>query len=199
MPACAPLIATGWLNFRMRAMLVSFASYNLWLPWQETGLHLARLFTDYEPGIHWPQMQMQSGATGINTIRIYNPVKQGHDQDPTGAFTRRLMPELADVPDAFLQEPWAWPGAGAILGKTYPARCIELAESTATAKDRIYSLRKNSAFYKTADVIQDKHGSRKSGMPMTGQSKAGQTKRKSRKNTIAEGQLAFDLDPPRTS
>ena len=76
------LNATGWLNFRMRSMLVAVASYHLWLDWRQTGPHLARMFTDYEPGIHWSQMQMQSGTTGINTLRIYNPIKQGYDQDP---------------------------------------------------------------------------------------------------------------------
>ena len=82
------LRATGWLNFRMRSMLVAVASYHLWLDWRATGPHLARQFTDYEPGIHWPQVQMQSGTTGMNTVRIYNPVKQGRDQDPAGVFTR---------------------------------------------------------------------------------------------------------------
>ena len=43
----------------MRAMLMSFASHHLWLPWRDSGLHLARMFVDYEPGIHWPQVQMQ--------------------------------------------------------------------------------------------------------------------------------------------
>ena len=108
----------GWINFRMRAMLMSFASYHLWLPWRATGLHLARQFVDYEPGIHWPQVQMQSGTTGINTMRVYNPVKQGYDQDAAGSFVRRFVPELAAVPGAFVHEPWRWDGAAQLA---YPA------------------------------------------------------------------------------
>jgi deoxyribodipyrimidine photo-lyase len=182
------LAATGWLNFRMRAMVMSFASYNLWLPWRATGLHLARQFTDYEPGIHWPQVQMQSGTTGINTIRIYSVVKQGHDQDPTGVFTRRWVPELADVPDKFLQEPWLWDGAPGLLGNRYPERIVDLPASTKLAKDRIYGLRRGRDFHDAADAIQERHGSRKSGMPMTGQRKPARGKAgKSR------SQLEFDL------
>ncbi|MDZ7924510.1 MAG: FAD-binding domain-containing protein [Marinagarivorans sp.] len=100
------LNATGWINFRMRAMLMSFASYDLWLPWQDSGAVLARKFIDYEPGIHWSQCQMQSGETGINTVRIYSPIKQSYDQDPDGRFIRQWVPELAGLPDGFLHEPW---------------------------------------------------------------------------------------------
>ena len=82
------LIQTGWLPFRMRAMVMSFASYQLWIPWQRTALFLASLFTDYEPGIHYSQAQMQSGVTGINQMRVYNPVKQSHDQDPNGVVIK---------------------------------------------------------------------------------------------------------------
>jgi deoxyribodipyrimidine photo-lyase len=182
------LTATGWLNFRMRAMVMSFASYNLWLPWRDTGLHLARQFTDYEPGIHWPQTQMQSGTTGINTIRIYSVVKQGHDQDPTGAFVRRWVPELADVPDRYLQEPWTMADQNALVGRRYPERLVDLKLSTAAAKDRVYGARRGEAFHATADAIQDKHGSRKSQLPVTGQRKP--TLKAKRANTA---QLDFDL------
>jgi deoxyribodipyrimidine photo-lyase len=166
------LIATGWLNFRMRAMVMSFASYNLWLPWQSSGTILARLFTDYEPGIHWPQVQMQSGTTGINTIRIYNIIKQGFDQDPHGYFIRRWVPELATVPDEYLHEPWLWAGAGDIIGTQYPERIVDLKTSAATAKQVIYGIRGSKDARAAANAIQDKHGSRKSGMTMVGQKPA---------------------------
>ena len=87
----------GWINFRMRAMLVSFATQNLWLHWKPVALHLGRQFTDYEPGIHYSQVQMQAGTTGINAPRIYNPVKQSADQDPNGAFIREHVPELKKI------------------------------------------------------------------------------------------------------
>lgn len=75
---------TGHLNFRMRAMLVSFLTHLLWQPWKPGEVHLARLFLDFEPGIHYAQFHMQAGVMGVNTVRIYNPVKQSHDHDPAG-------------------------------------------------------------------------------------------------------------------
>jgi deoxyribodipyrimidine photo-lyase len=155
------LAATGWLNFRMRSMLMAVASYHLWLDWRPTGLHLARRFTDYEPGIHWPQVQMQSGTTGMNTVRIYNPVKQGHDQDPDGVFTRRWVPELALVPDRFLQAPWLWPEADRLLDRTYPAPIVDVASAAAAARDRVWAVRRGPAFRVRAEGIVARHGSRK--------------------------------------
>jgi deoxyribodipyrimidine photo-lyase len=61
----------------MRSMVVAFAAYDLWLHWQQPAHWLARQFLDYEPGIHYPQFQMQSGTAGHATISLYNPVKQG--------------------------------------------------------------------------------------------------------------------------
>ena len=125
----------GWLNFRMRAMLMAVASYHLWLHWREPGLELARLFTDYEPGIHWSQVQMQSGTTGINTIRIYNPVKQGKEQDPTGVFIRKWVPELSVIPDVFLHEPWKAENSAHVLGSAYPYPIVDYLDA-AKALDR---------------------------------------------------------------
>lgn len=153
------LRATGWLNFRMRSMVMAVASYHLWLDWRATGTILARRFTDYEPGIHWPQVQMQSGTTGINTPRIYNPVKQGLDQDPTGAFTRAWVPELAAVPDRFLQSPWVWDGAGALLDRRYPAPIVDVVAAQRAARDAIFGLRKATDRTDIAAIV-DRHASR---------------------------------------
>ena len=155
------LNATGYLNFRMRAMLMCLSSYHLWIDWREPGLLYAQKFTDYEAGIHWPQVQMQSGTTGINTNRIYNPVKQGYDQDPTGVFTRQWVPELEDVPDKYLQEPWNWEGAGDVIGKLYPERIIDHQQAARDARNRIRELKQTETFRTVAKEVYEKHGSRK--------------------------------------
>ncbi len=160
------LIATGWLNFRMRAMVQAVAAYHLALDWHATGTRLARLFTDYEPGIHWPQVQMQSGQTGINTPRIYNPVKQGLDQDPDGTFTRRWVPELARVPLAILQEPWrmdleAQRQAGCVLGVDYPTPIVDHERAARAARERLTETRRMAGYRNEANRVFLKHGSRK--------------------------------------
>ncbi|HBK17885.1 MAG TPA: deoxyribodipyrimidine photolyase, partial [Gammaproteobacteria bacterium] len=127
------------INFRMRAMLVSFAAYDLWLHWREPALHLARLFTDFEPGIHYAQVQMQSGTTGINTLRIYNPVKQSMDQDPQGTFIKQWIPELAGFDELRIHAPWqATPmeqlSAGCTIGQHYPGPIVDHLEASRFAR-----------------------------------------------------------------
>ncbi len=153
------LAATGWINFRARAMLTSVATYHLWLDWRAVGQVLARRFTDYDPGIHWPQIQMQSGMSGINRLRIYNPVKQGLEQDPSGAFTRRWVPELAGVPDSFLQMPWKWPGAQGILGRRYPEPVVDVAQAARAARARMAGLRREDDFAAEATILIEHHAS----------------------------------------
>ena len=151
------LRSVGWINFRMRAMLMSFASYDLWLPWQQSGMVLARLFTDYEPGIHWTQAQMQSGETGINAVRIYSPVKQGYDQDPTGEFIRRWVPELAHLEGKALNEPWTLDE----LPNGYPERIVDHNAAVRDAKSRIYGVRRQPDARAEAERVFERHGSRK--------------------------------------
>jgi deoxyribodipyrimidine photo-lyase len=165
------LSATGWLNFRMRAMVMATASYHLWLHWRAPGLHLARMFTDYEPGIHWSQVQMQSGTTGINTVRIYNPVKQGLDQDPKGRFIRRWVPELAEIADQDLHEPWNAENADAVIDQRYPMRVFDHLAAAKAAREKVWAVRRGSEFRDQAQAIAAKHASRKSGRTQKRKSK----------------------------
>lgn len=158
--------ATGWLNFRMRAMLMSFASHHLWLHWRPTGIFLARHFLDFEPGIHFSQVQMQSATTGINTVRIYSPAKQALDQDPEGRFIKLWVPELEGVPVSWLAEPHKMPlaqqiASGCLIGKDYPAPIVDHATAYHEARAKIALLRRQPSARDEAKKVFERHGSRK--------------------------------------
>ena len=137
---------TGYLNFRMRAMLVSFLTHHMNHSWQDGVEHLARCFLDFEPGIHYNQFQMQAGVTGINTVRIYNPVKQGQEHDPEGHFVRAWVPELKDVSPEWIHSPWMAPPMEATMqgwsSQDYPEPMLDLVASAREARERMWSFRK---------------------------------------------------------
>ncbi len=156
------LQATGWVNFRMRAMLVSFFCHHLDQDWRKGHYHLARLFLDYEPGIHYPQWQMQAGTTGINTVRIYNPLKQSQEHDPKGIFIKKWIPELQKVPTEFIHEPWTMPPMlqqmdGVEIGKDYPKPIIDLKAAYQKGRDKIWGYRKRPEVIAEKQRILNQH------------------------------------------
>ena len=129
------LKATGYVNFRMRAMVVSFLTHHLWQDWR------------------W-------GVTGINTVRMYNPVKQSIDNDSEGKFIKRWIPELKDIPIQFIHEPWkltALDRKFLNLDDSYPKPIINHIEAGREARKRIWTIRNHPDVREESKRILQKH------------------------------------------
>ena len=153
---------TGYINFRMRAMLVSFFTHILWQPWQDATVHLSQLFLDFEPGIHFPQIQMQAGETGINNLRIYNPVKNALEHDPDAIFIKKWVPELAHLETPFALEPWLMTSLeqqlyNFELGKDYPFPIVDIITHRKRATDMLWKFREDYTVKKENLRILQKH------------------------------------------
>jgi len=156
------LIKTGYINFRMRAMLVSFLCHHLLVDWRLGVSHLAALFLDFEPGIHYPQFQMQSGITGTNIIRVYNPVKQSLEKDKDGDFIKKWLPQLAELPKEILHTPWLLsPMEEQLyqfkLGESYPLPIVDIEQTGKIARDLLWGFQKRTDSKKEGVRIVAKH------------------------------------------
>jgi len=156
------LQATGWINFRMRAMLATFITFTLWQDWKRAATHLARLFTDFEPGIHFGQFQMQGGLTGYHPLRVFNPIHQSRQHDADGDFVRQWAPELKHVPAPQIYTTWQMPEleqhfCNCVIGKDYPAPIVNYDKATRQAKDRYWAFRNRPEVRAELPRIWERH------------------------------------------
>ncbi|MDT0594229.1 cryptochrome/deoxyribodipyrimidine photo-lyase family protein [Glaciecola petra] len=156
------LINTGYLNFRMRAMLVSFLCHHLNVDWKLGVKFLASQFLDFEPGIHYPQFQMQAGITGTNTIRIYNPIKQSNEKDPNGEFIKKWLPQLSCLPKEYIHAPYDIPAMEAAflnfdVDRDYMRPIIDVEQAAKEARIRLWAFRKDKGVRQEAIRIVKQH------------------------------------------
>lgn len=155
---------TGYLNFRMRALIVSFFTHNLWQPWQDASKHLSQMFLDFEPGIHFPQLQMQAGETGINMLRIYNPIKNSLEHDPEANFIKKWVPELKNLEVPFAHQPFLMTELDQAfynfkLGIDYPYPIVDIKETRKKASDTLWKMKKDNFVKTERQRILKKHTS----------------------------------------
>ena len=156
------LIETGYVNFRMRAMLASFFTHILWQPWQSATTHLSQQFLDFEPGIHFPQLQMQAGETGINNLRIYNPTLNGLKHDPDAVFIKKWVPELAHLDTPFIHEPYLMTEMEKAfynfeLGEDYPLPIVDVEENRKRASEILWNMKKDPEVLRESYRILKRH------------------------------------------
>lgn len=130
------LRATGWMHNRARMIVASFLCKDLLIDWRIGERHFLEHLIDGDLSSNNGGWQWAAG-TGTDAqpyFRIFNPVTQGERFDPDGAYVRRWVPELADVPPAFIHHPWDMPDdvaqdCAVTIDGTYPAPIVDHREA----------------------------------------------------------------------
>lgn len=156
------VLQTGYINFRMRAMITSFLTHHLFQHFKTIAPWLARQFLDFEPGIHYGQLQMQAGFTGTNTVRVYNPTRNAQAHDPDAVFIKKYVPELRNLPAHLAITPWEITPLEEgyyefQYGKDYPKRIVITEETRKEALNKLYGQRKASLAKEEKQRILKKH------------------------------------------
>ncbi len=118
---------TGWMHNRVRMVVGSFLVKHLLIDWRRGEEWFWDTLLDADPANNTASWQWiaGSGADASPYFRIFAPVLQGEKFDPKAEYVRKYVPEIANLPDAFIHKPWAAPPeilkrAGVTLGVTYP-------------------------------------------------------------------------------
>lgn len=134
----------GWIHNRARLLVGSFLTKDLGLDWRWGEGWFMRLLIDGDQANNNGNWQWIA-SVGVDrqppARRVYNPSLQLKRLDPSGTYVRRYVPELANVPDEYLAEPWTMPRrlqeeAGCVIGKDYPRPIVDHTEARRAALDR---------------------------------------------------------------
>ena len=140
---------TGYMHNRVRMITGSFLVKNLLIHWHYGAKWFWDCLLDADLANNSASWQWIAGcgADAAPYFRIFNPVTQGQKFDSDGAYTRRFVPELANLPDKLLFSPWLAPdstlqAAGVELGVNYPNPIVDIKTSRVEALDAFQSIRR---------------------------------------------------------
>jgi deoxyribodipyrimidine photo-lyase len=133
----------GWMHNRARLIVGSFLTKDLWLDWRLGERYFMQMLIDGDQANNNGNWQWIA-SVGVDPApvyrRLYNPMTQQKNYDPTGAYVRRYVPELSKVPDKYLAEPWTMPTdlqqeVGCVIGTDYPAPIVDHKQARLAALD----------------------------------------------------------------
>ena len=138
---------TGWMHNRLRMVVTNFSCKDLWLDWRDVHEYFSRMFVDAEisamvGGIQW---SYSIGTDAQPYFRVFNPTSQAERYDPDGEYIRKWVPELKDVPDEHIHQPWKMnqlqqENCGVEIGEDYPEPIVDHDEKRKEAIERFEEL-----------------------------------------------------------